>query len=429
MSELGGDFKILVAEDIGNKGGETTSIKVKSSLIFWENVLNYARMANRLSDSYSFKERFNVKVKNKRKLLNEFKNNVQLDIYVLPRIYNFIKSNKFSLLVHASSFKIVHNLLFHLMIRDKVFFAQMDRLKIDKLVFCYQGPHAETHLLIRYCKKREIKLIFFQHNWDNLSSKEILHLFPDKLLVWSFQCCLHATSIMKMNPESVVIAGNPRLDEHVNNRNALVKYAVPKNSRKIMFFGDSSDLDEVFVLGHLSKVMDSLGSGWHCEYRPHPYLTKKRFNRNNCPKNIQLDVQFEEEYFSEHSMFNMENFLIRLSSLKSDEFVRKILDAEIIIASGSTICLEAALLRKPVVFVNARFENGHVLDKTHFFGFSNLRGIQVINEEEINEVSLKKIIETTIAVSPGLQEVKYFYHNVDNPDFRHILTQTIFSLN
>jgi hypothetical protein len=401
------------------------SIKVKDNLIFWESVLNYARIAKRLNDSNSFRERFNLFVKDERKLWSEYFEIFHTEYFIFKEVWKFLIKNRFSILVHvASKSQIIHNLLYFLKIRDSLFFQQLDQFKIEKIIFCYQGPQSETHLLIKYCTKRRIDLIFYQHNWDNLSSKELLHRFPDKLLVWSYQCFLHATSILRMPDNKVVIAGNPRLDEHIRNKIEYSKINGAQESKKVkktLFFGDSSDLDELKFLKVLCKTLSNHYSSWICEYRPHPYLTKMKFTRQSCPINLLIDEQFENAYFEmEAGDWNID-FLNRLSSLDSARFVDKVMKAELIIVAGSTICLEVLLLGKPVIFINAKLGNQHVLDKTHLFGLNKVPGLFIINEENVTETNLLEAIKASINVRIDKKRLRYFYANINKPNFSSIL--------
>ena len=401
-------------------------IRVNSKVLFWESVLNYARIKKQPTLSHSFLERFNVFVKDSNSLYNDIKKlfwgegNLRLRVYLIRK---YIIKNKFSLLVNLAAINtLIHDFLFELKIKDKLFFRQLNNLDISKIIFCYQGPHAETHLLLKYGKVKKIDILFFQHNWDNISSKELLFLLPKKLFVWSYQTSLHATSILKMHEKDVVIAGSYRLDSHIKYRN-LIYHNIEsdvKNEKRIIFWGDSSDMDEYRILKIISEILFSWEGKWICEYRPHPYLFKQKFGETEIPANIVVDIQIQSDYFSQNKS-SAADINDRLISLNSQSFVNKVMSSSFVIVGGSTISLETLALGKPVILINSNLRGTKILDKTHFWGINNIEGVVTIEEEELDKFKLEVAMKLVISAKLNINQVKYYYDNIYEPKFEKII--------
>jgi hypothetical protein len=394
------------------------SPKNKDKILFWESVLNYARIKNQENLSYSFKERLSWTVKDYAVLrggvIEILKRNKKGVLYYLRK---YFRQNKFSIYVNVcAKIKWLHDLMFFVKIRDKYFFSELDKLNINRIIFCFQGPHAETHLLLKYAKYRNIDLIFYQHNWDNISSKEVLNLHPDKILVWSYQCLLHATSILKILEDKVVISGNYRLDAHLLAKQILHDQKNPSehSQNKVLLLGDSTDFDEYKILELISEILVKYGDNWVCEYRPHPYLNKKKFTQTTIPKNIEIDKQFAIEYFQEDNKSGHDGFLKRLTSLDSNEFVEQVSKSDFVIVGGSTITLECLVIGKPVILINSKIRAVDILDKTHFFGIDKLEGVIKINEGELNINKLEDAMFRIQKTKVDPMKLKYYYDTLNS---------------
>jgi hypothetical protein len=392
------------------------SPKNKDKILFWESILNYARIKKQENLSYSFKERLRWKVKDHDVLSSEFiailKRNMKGVFYYVKK---YFRQNKFSIYVNVCcKISLLHDLMFFVKIRDKYFFSELDQLDINRIIFCYQGPHAETHLLLKYAKSRNIELIFYQHNWDNISSKEILNLHPDKILVWSYQCLLHATSILKILEDKVVIAGNYRLDAHLLAKQIINNQKIPleHSQNKVLLLGDSTDFDEYKILKMISEILVNFGDSWVCEYRPHPYLNKQKFTKTTIPVNIKIDKQFANEYFNEVNN-SYDEFLERMASLDSSNFVDQVINSDFVIVGGSTIALECLVIGKPVILINSKIRAVDILDKTHFFGIDKLAGVIKINEGELVASNLEDVMFRIQKMKVNPLELKYYYDTLN----------------
>jgi hypothetical protein len=386
--------------------------KIKD-LEYWEELLNLARVLKSKDLSTSFKNKVNY---HGPKIINP--------IVLLKLILAKFRAQKFRNIFYASKtvyrknrfyvqlyflcrFSILHNFMVTLKLKDKNIKAKFQNIDLKRLIVCHQGPHPETHALLRVCKSLKVESIFFQHNWDNISSKEVLYYFPDYFLVWNYQCLLHATSVWGIDSDRVVVAGNYRLDNHLESLRFLEKPL--KKRKRLLFLGDSTGFDEKSVLLTISKVFDNWGAEWEILYRPHPYLRKSRFSANELPSNLKIADDLADDYFNffldEHIIFSK-----NVASLNSERFVKLVKESHYVVCGGSTITLEVLTIGRPILLLTSDYGILSTLDLTHLVPLKSLKGVVTINVESLNELKLEESLKLLENEKIDSKKLNYLYN-------------------
>ena len=66
---------------------------------------------------------------------------------------------------------------------------------------------------VKSAKALGVPVVFPVFSWDNLSNKGLIHVIPDRVLVWNQTQRLEAVKMHRVPPEQVVVTGAPRFDE------------------------------------------------------------------------------------------------------------------------------------------------------------------------------------------------------------------------
>jgi len=66
---------------------------------------------------------------------------------------------------------------------------------------------------VKSAKAVGVPVVFPVFSWDNLSTKGLIHVQPDRVLVWNARQRVEATDLHRVPAENVVVTGAPRFDE------------------------------------------------------------------------------------------------------------------------------------------------------------------------------------------------------------------------
>lgn len=218
-------------------------------------------------------------------------------------------------------------------------------------------------LLISTLKMKEIICISFQCNWDNLSSKTFMHVEPDFFAVWGKQSEEHLRWVQRNSVSKVVLAGSPRFSRHYKMRSEIMSFQhlthESSDHFRIFFAGDGIGSNDLEILESILKISSR---NIKVTYRPHP------FSRNSTsPDDLvrkygeRLDILKEDESAPE---------LNYLDSLKN---------SHLIITQYSTLCLEALILRVPVLIPTFRFSDKEFNSTQYESSFHHLSCLSLID--------------------------------------------------
>lgn len=373
--------------------------KLSKYLSYWEEIFNYCNLHKSINHSKSFTERYDWRVKRFSKFKPEVKRRGLLIYFYLIRRYIYLHHD--SILIRFLS---VTNLsqfiqpIFYKLFSINIFNA-LNKFTDKKavLIIPYWGLNLECNFLLYHIRKSRIngvKSIFFQENWDNLSSKSIMYYKPDAIAVWGQQTKCHAIEIQGFVGRKIFFLQSPRYIDFYDYWNHIRRFCDNNKSNKtILFLGDSTESNEVSLILKISNYIRLNHPEWTILYRPHPFMHseyKLKFTKNNLPNNVRLDDEFLHTYFENiNTPFSTEaNLEILINRFKA---------SDIIVTGGSTCFLESVMTLKPTLLINGKLRTVTALDKTHFDGIASLGRVIIANEEELADTHLNELFENYIA--------------------------------
>ena len=318
----------------------------------------------------------------KRRLrLNNYKNYPR---YVISFLFNRIVARNFFI-------KIIRFLDYRL-VRDNNFKNLFDKHKPDLVFLAHLFGDDEISIL-REAKKRKIKTVGFINSWDKLTSRCILRISPDWLIVPNEITKKEAIKYQNINEKKIFISGPPQFDVYKQYKNYLNKeefcrkYEIDPSKKIILFcptgksFGDF-DWRIIETLNDLYKDK-KISQDLHFIVR--------------FPPN---DVVDTEDNINK-SIFSFQTPGVRFSSKRgvdwdmTDEDIELLVDtlynSSLVICFWSTMSIDSAILNKPIININFSYEDGFAINDsfyhyntTHYKELSKHKGIKLVkNRQEL----------------------------------------------
>ena len=176
---------------------------------------------------------------------------------------------------------------------NQVFLNKLKKIDPDLVLIPTSGYDADSLELINVLKKLKIKSYCVIDNWDNLSSKFIFDVHPDRIGVWGKQTMLHANKIQRINKKKISILGSARSEIFFEKRTIPHK---PIYKTYILFLGSSWSWDEESVITIIDKYLNNYNDKQKkitLVYRPHPF--RQRITQVNPEwKNVIIDKQLKQ---------------------------------------------------------------------------------------------------------------------------------------
>ena len=177
--------------------------------------------------------------------------------------------------------------------------------------------------------------------WDALVSKGCFLERPDRLLVWGVQSRDHAEALHGFPPARVAVTGAPQFDVYAGSMPAGQKRTVLVAGTTIAYWRDERRVVEALA-------QDGERAGYHVHYRPHPRQRREHVAFVGELSNVTLDGEWRQQ--SE----NGGGFSPRPAD---SGHLRGVLDrCACVVASFSTVAVEAALLGVPTLMVGFGFD-------------------------------------------------------------------------
>jgi hypothetical protein len=267
----------------------------------------------------------------------------------------------FSLLVRAFS----HYPLYTILERLFLFCAYLERKKFNSLprlaITAYLGElSGKFDLLVQSLKYSGVKVIAFQSNWDNLSSKNFIYAEPEIFAVWGEQSKAHLEIIQDLSQTNVEIVGSPRFREHKFIREGIHQIEYKRNSRKkiVVFASNGAHFaTDLLILKQLNELSPEQ---FEIYFKPHPFArSKPHFKEFEAAKGF-VNVFDDTDYI---------------------DFVHLVKDANVLVSQLSTLCLESLILRTPVIIPLFSTTNEFKINYEGAFNYlTHFNGIHTINE-------------------------------------------------
>jgi len=109
------------------------------------------------------------------------------------------------------------------------------------------------------CRQLSIPLIYLTLSWDNLTTKGLYHVRPDRLLVWNKTQFNEAVHIHKLAPHSISIIGSPFFDKWFSTVDRPIVNDSLNLDKYILYLGSSKNIakDESYLVEELSVALSS----------------------------------------------------------------------------------------------------------------------------------------------------------------------------
>jgi hypothetical protein len=273
--------------------------------------------------------------------------------------------------------KTLLNLAFPLMVNKDL----NDITRLDLILIPYGARMSiEEDFLIWYAKRKRIKTIAIQENWDNLSTKKFIFSQTDYFITWGEQSSNHLKQIQNYKGETKAF-GCIRMQQFYDYKNTVGKNIEIANSHKstlklddelILFIGTGSLNDYDLLSALIEFLKEDLRSSDKRKYvfRPHPLSRNNLKNDSYNFKHHQLRIEFPK--------VNESNFY-RIELMKQ---------ASLVVGFYSTVLLESLIMGKIVAipsFIGAKNKyksKNYLYDSAHFSGIKNLKNLYNLESVE-----------------------------------------------
>lgn len=275
--------------------------------------------------------------------------------YFISLIFNRIIARPFFI-------KIYRFLDYHL-VKDDNFKDIFNKYNPDLVFLAHLFGDDEISML-REAKKRNIKSVGFINSWDKLTSRCILRISPDWLIVPNEITKKEAIRYQNINEETIFVSGPPQFDVYKQYTNYLSKEDFCRKlninpSKKIILFcplGSSfSDFDW--------KVAELLNEFYINKEIPNNTHIIVRFPPND-------DVEIRDNVNA--SIFSFQKPGVRFDSKRGvdwdmrDEDNRLLVDtiynSSVVVCFPSTMSIDSSVLNKPVININFLYDNRFDMD-------------------------------------------------------------------
>ena len=344
LSELASMIEVEIFVD-GSKveinGGQECSIPIKELVLeredFAANLLNDALLFERRQKSPTFSFQIERYFRGwyfwrlNSNLFQRFK--LQLERIRRFRIYLY--SCLRLMLIFAPFRKAVLKWLTIWVGRQNILVNIDELANFDLVIIPSNGVDNLLNPLLTQLNKYGIRTLVALDNWDNMSSKTNFWTKPTYLSAMGPQSARHAEQIQGILKENIWVIGSPRFE---NYRPFLGKvYEYRERRRNIIYLGCAIPHNEKSLIAELITTTD-LG-GQKLVYRPHPHRIARIGDNERAMHELEIEVD--------------ENVrAIRPETGQPEmtgEFVSSIQDALLVIATPTTLALEAMLLGARVV--------------------------------------------------------------------------------
>lgn len=208
-------------------------------------------------------------------------------------------------------------------------------------------------LLIREAKRRRVPLVGMVRSWDNPTTKGILRVIPDEIIVHSSVVKREMVKFHDCPAKNIFIAGLPQFDDWVKG---------PTLSRADFFKKIGADPEKRLLLfAPAGSVLSD--TDWQlCQ------MLKEAFDDGSLPDNIQFLVRNHPHHPADLSRFKGDpRFIIEIPGVRDKAWSDKIIEfrpdendhlrnsiyhSDIIMYVATTLGLDATVFNKPQIMVS-----------------------------------------------------------------------------
>jgi len=270
---------------------------------------------------------------------------------------------------------------------DNNFKKLFDKYNPD-LVFLAHLFGDEEISILREAKKRGVKSIGFVISWDKLTSRNIIRILPDRLIVPNDINKEEAIKYQNVPEDIIFVGGGPQFDIYqetdFSSKEEFCRQLGIDPSKKIILF---CPMGRSFS-GSDRRTIDLLED----------FYNKKRFDEN-----VHFIVRFPPNDSVDISNFDNKNFSIqspgvRFSAARGVDWdmtfndlnllANTIYHSSLVISGPSTMFIDAAILDKPIIGINFGASGIFSINgKFPYYKFTHLENVVKLNGVSIAEDS------------------------------------------
>lgn len=283
----------------------------------------------------------------------------------------------------------ISRFLDYYLVRNDDYGQYFDRYKPDLVLMANLFDEAEVHLL-REAKKRRVRTVALINSWDRATSRCVLRLLPDKLIVFNGTVRRALLDHHDARDKDIFVAGVPHYDYHFRapftEREAfLKKLGVDPKKKMIVYcpFGVASSDSDWDIIDVLHRFRDQGRFGKDVEifirFPPNDILQEDELKKRPFMRFEHPGMLFSEKRSIDWDM--REDDLKRLSDT--------LYHMALMICYASSISIEGAVFDKPVI--NMYYEMSkeswqrsptRQYGKTHYIEALQTGGIRLVHSEE-----------------------------------------------
>ena len=276
------------------------------------------------------------------------------------------------------------------LIKDNSFKNLFDKYNSNLVFLAHLFGDIEISIL-REAKKRGIKTVGFVNSWDKLTSRCILRISPDWLIVPNEITKKEAIKYQYILEEKIFVSGPPQFDiykqykNYLSKENFYKKYSIDPSKKIILFCPLGStfsnfDWDVVELLNKLCLNKEIL-QDIHIIIRfPPNDNVDIRDNINKSIFSFQIPgTRFSSKRGVDWDMKDKDNKLL----------VDTIRNSSLVICFPSTMSIDSSVLDKPVININFLYDKMfdmdgffHYYQMTHYKEILKTGGIKLVNNKE-----------------------------------------------
>lgn len=259
---------------------------------------------------------------------------------------------------------------------------------LDLAIVPSNGAENFINPLISQFNRLGINTLLALDNWDNMSSKTLLRAKPTFITAMGPQSARHANLVQGIDPEKIWLTGLPRFESYrkfLQEDNSTL-YGESSLRKCVVYLGCAIPHNEVTLISNLVK--EDLFKELDFVYRPHPQAVP-RLGENRIDL-ISLGVRYDISSGPINPKTGWPE--------TTDTFVKLIREADLVIATPTTLALEAVMLGGNVIIDGTvdginRTSAGIAIDRyLHLRDLRNIKNLEIANNfDELLELCLRNL--------------------------------------
>jgi len=246
----------------------------------------------------------------------------------------------------------IYRKLFYRFYNREIFKDYFNRYKPD-VIFSSDIFHNEDIRLIAEARKKGISALGMVRSWDNLTSRSIMQIDPDKMIVHNEIIKEQAIKLHKYDKNKITISGVPQFDEYINYQPKLTREEFLnkldfEERRKIIIFAPTGKKFIKSDWMELQILHDAILEG---KIKGNPQIIVR------YPPGDIMDIEKVKISDKVKVYIDKPGVDFKKKRMKDREMSRQDMDwlgdnlyyTDLLISAGSTLCVDIVAFDKPIV--------------------------------------------------------------------------------